>query len=94
MMTKEKIIEALKNVLDPELGIDVWTMGLIYDINIVDDKKIKLLITYTFPGCPLGNQIQENIRSGLSGLGFEKIDIEVTFDPPWKPPHELRMASN
>ena len=94
MISKENVIDNLKTVLDPELGIDVWTMGLIYDINIVDEKSIKLLITYTFPGCPLGNEIQESIRSSISQMGFEQVDIEVTFDPPWRPPHELRAALN
>lgn len=92
MLDKNKVIEALETVIDPELGIDVWTIGLIYDINIIDDNRIKLLMTYTTPACPAGPQLQQGIRSSLSNLGFNKIDIEITFDPPWKPSEELRIA--
>lgn len=91
-MTKEKIIEKLEIVQDPELGIDIWTMGLIYDINIVSDTHIKILMTYTTPVCPVGDQLQQDIRIAMSQLGFEKIDIQVTFDPPWQPSEELRIA--
>lgn len=89
---KNHVIEMLETVHDPELGIDVWTMGLIYDINIIDEKSIKILMTYTSPLCPLGEEIQEEIKKGMRQLGFKNIKIEVTFSPPWKPKPELRTA--
>lgn len=91
-MDKNKIIEMLETVHDPELGLDIWTMGLIYDINIIDEKTVKILMTYTSPLCPLGEEIQEDIKKSLKQLGFENVIIEVTFSPPWKPSSELRTA--
>lgn len=82
----------LETVNDPELGIDVWTMGLIYDINIIDDKTVKILMTYTSPLCPLGEEIQEEIKKSLKQAGVENLKIEVTFSPLWKPSPELRTA--
>ena len=92
MIDKNKVIEMLETVNDPELGIDIWTMGLIYDINIQDNKNIKILMTYTSPLCPLGEELQQNILNSLKQLGFENIKIEVTFNPPWKPSEDLRQA--
>ncbi|MDP2685487.1 MAG: metal-sulfur cluster assembly factor [bacterium] len=90
MTTKKDIIKILETVIDPELGIDIWTMGLIYDINIIDKESISILMTYTTPYCPLGEEIQGDIRSALSTAGFKKIDIKVTFDPPWRHPAQLK----
>lgn len=91
-MDKNKIIEILETVFDPELGIDVWTLGLIYDINIINEKTVKILMTYTSPMCPLGEEIQDDIKNSLKQAGFEDVKIEVTFSPPWMPNGELRSA--
>ncbi|MSU75714.1 MAG: DUF59 domain-containing protein [Candidatus Magasanikbacteria bacterium] len=89
MITKDKIIEALQTVTDPEVNLDIWTMGLIYNLEIKDDN-IKILMTYTTPFCPWGPQLNEDIESTLKNAGAKKVDIEVTFDPPYKMPDELR----
>ncbi len=89
MVTEKEVIEALKLVDDPELNIDVYTLGLIYDIDVTNDGTIKILMTYTTPLCPFGPQLQEDIRVRLSSLS-DKVDIEVTFEPMWKPSDELR----
>lgn len=95
MITKEDILEKLKSVEDPEVKVDIVTMGLIYDIKI-DEKKnaVDLLMTYTTPFCPFGPQITDEIKETLASLGFpqENIKVEVTFDPPWKASDELRAA--
>lgn len=92
MINKDKVIELLETIDDPEMGVDIWTMGLIYDINIKDEKSVNITMTYTSPMCPLGEQLQNDIRSTLKQSGVENIEIEVTFDPPWKPPDKLREA--
>jgi metal-sulfur cluster biosynthetic enzyme len=91
-MEKQKVIEMLETVADPELGIDVWTMGLIYDINIIDEKNIKILMTFTSPMCPLGDSIKEEVEKSIKQLGFKNVKIEITFNPPWKPSQKLREA--
>ena len=90
MLTKEKVIEALQTVKDPEVNLDVWTMGLIYNLEITGDS-VKILMTYTTPFCPWGPQLNDSITSVLKDqLGAKKVEIEVTFDPPYKMPDELR----
>jgi metal-sulfur cluster biosynthetic enzyme len=89
MITKETIIEALKTVKDPEVHLDIWTMGLIYNLDI-QGNTVKILMTYTTPFCPWGTDLQEQIKSTLRDEGVRKIEITVTFDPPYKMPSELR----
>lgn len=92
MITREQVIEMLETVIDPEIGIDVWTMGLIYRFDIISDTKISIVMTYTTPMCPYGEQLKEEVEDSLRMVGFTHIDTEVTFDPPWKPSQELREA--
>lgn len=91
MLSKEQIIEALKKVKDPEVNFDVWTMGLIYDIKIIN-QSVEILMTYTTPFCPWGPQLNDEITSVLKKLGAKKINIEITFDPPYKMPEDLRAT--
>lgn len=100
MITKEQILEALKTVKDPEIGYDIVTMGLIYDIEIKeqglrkkDQSEVKILMTYTTPFCPWGPQLNDEVTTVLKdSLGIKKVDIEITFDPPYKMPEELRTV--
>lgn len=91
-VTKEEIIEVLKTTMDPELGIDLWTLGLIYDVNH-DEKAQKCAITMTFttPFCPYGPQMVGEIKSRLRALGLGDVTIEVVFEPPWEPSAEVRQ---
>lgn len=89
MLTKEQIVEELKTIYDPEVNLDIYTMGLIYDITI-DGDRVNILMTYTTPACPAGPIIQREITDCLSALGAKDIQIAVTFDPPWKAPENLR----
>ncbi len=90
MITKERIIEELQTVFDPEIGLDVYTLGLIYDIEIVDEKHVKVTMTYTTPLCPYGPALNTEVTDAMRSLGFSKVELDVTFDPPWKPPENLR----
>ncbi len=87
--TKEKIIEAAKNVRDPEIGIDIWTLGLIYDMKIKGDNAF-ITMTLTSPMCPFGPQIIEDFKLKMANLGVSNVEIDLTFDPPWEPSEELR----
>ncbi len=86
---KESIMEAAKNVRDPEIGIDIWTLGLIYDIKTKEDKTI-ITMTLTSPMCPFGPQILEDFKLKLANLGINDVEINLVFDPPWQPSEELR----
>jgi metal-sulfur cluster biosynthetic enzyme len=87
---KEKIIEALKNVIDPELNLDVWTLGLIYEVHVKSDSPVKVLMTLTSPTCPFGPQLVAEIKREIENVGFSTPNIEFTFDPPWEPNDEVK----
>lgn len=90
MITKEQLIEEVfKKYEDPELMIDVWTLKLIYDIK-VEGNKVDILMTFTSPMCPFGPQMLADLKRMIKEKGVEEVEIEVTFDPAWKPSEELR----
>jgi metal-sulfur cluster biosynthetic enzyme len=81
---KKTIKNKLKQVLDPELGISIVDLGLIYEIKI-QKEKVKIVMTLTTIGCPLFSLIEEEVKNRLKELGLkeEEIKLELTFDPPW-----------
>ncbi len=88
---KEKdVIEKLKEVKDPELGIDIYTLGLIYKI-IIDNEGVEVLMTLTTPLCPFANELVTEVEEKLTEITTEGIRVEITFDPPWEPKEELRI---
>lgn len=89
-ITKEEIIAELKTVFDPEIHLDIWTMGLIYEIDIKSEEEVHILMTYTTPMCPFGPDLNKQIEEKLHDLGFKTVEVEVTFNPPWKASDELR----
>jgi metal-sulfur cluster biosynthetic enzyme len=83
--TKDEVIEALRQVEDPELGMDIVELGLMYDVE-VEGPKIKITHTLTSMGCPVGPMIQEDIHRYASEVpGVEEVEVELTWDPPWTP---------
>ncbi len=93
-ITKEQIIEQVfKKYLDPELHIDVWALGLIYDFTVKEqDGKINVWVkmTFTSPMCPLGPQMIDELETMIKEQGADDVTIEITFEPAWKPSEELR----
>ena len=85
MAEKEQVIEVLKKVYDPEIQYDVWSLGLVYNIEI-EGKKVKILMTFTSPMCPYGPQLMDDIRRQVSAIeGVGEVIIELTFTPVWGP---------
>lgn len=95
-LTENQIRDRLRAVIDPELGINIVEMGLIYEINLSTNKKsgepatfLHILMTLTTPGCPLAGVIQEMVTDQFSGFAdFDPetdLQLELTFDPPWVP---------
>jgi len=84
-VTEKDVRNALKGVKDPELGIDLVVLGLVYDIQ-VRETDVKAIISLTSPMCPVAGQIVDNAREAIEGVaGVESADVELTFDPPWTP---------
>jgi metal-sulfur cluster biosynthetic enzyme len=85
MPTKEDVFEALRQVEDPELGMDIVELGLLYDVE-VEDSNVKVIHTLTSMGCPVGPMIQEDVHRIVAEMpGVEHVDVELTWDPPWTP---------
>ena len=83
MATKEQVIEVLKNVNDPEIQYDIWSLGLVYNIEI-EGKKVKILMTFTTPMCPYGPALMDDVRRQVSAIyGVGEVVIELTFSPVW-----------
>lgn len=83
--TEKDVEKALKGVKDPELGIDLVVLGLIYDIE-VDDGDVKMIMSLTSPMCPVAGEIVEQAKQAILAVdGVETADVELTFDPPWTP---------
>ncbi|AZQ64458.1 DUF59 domain-containing protein [Flammeovirga pectinis] len=82
---KEKVVEAIKTVYDPEIPVDVFELGLIYDINIIPPlNKVHILMTLTTPSCPSAEQIPGEIQLAAKEVeGVTDVEIELTFEPPY-----------
>ena len=84
-VTKDDVVEAMRQVEDPELGMDIVDLGLLYDVDVVG-SRVKVTHSLTSMGCPAGPMIQEDIYRVASELpGVENVEIELTWDPPWTP---------
>ncbi len=85
-LTKEKLIKQLKNVPDPELGISIVDLGLVYEVDINKKGTVNVIMTLTTMGCPLFDLIEGPVISELMKLdGVKDVTVELTFDPPWSP---------
>jgi len=85
MVTKDEVITVLKDCYDPEIPINIWDLGLVYDINI-DADKVGIKMTLTAPGCAMGGIIAEEVKAKLKGLsGVSDASVDLVFDPPWTP---------
>lgn len=83
MVEKEQVIEILKKVYDPEIQYDIWSLGLIYNIEI-NSNKVKILMTFTTPMCPYGPALMDDVRRQVSAIdGVGEVQIELTFNPVW-----------
>lgn len=84
-VTEKDVQKALKTVKDPELGLDLVVLGLIYDIEI-EGSHVDATISLTSPFCPVAGQIVEDVKTAIEGVdGVESAEVELTFDPPWTP---------
>lgn len=84
-LTKDNVFDALRVVEDPELGMDVVDLGLVYEVT-VDGAAVAVLYSLTSMGCPAGAQIEQDIRDAVGSMeGVEKVTTELTYTPPWSP---------
>jgi FeS assembly SUF system protein len=81
---KSDVISKLKTVYDPEIPVDIYELGLIYDITVTEEGNVKILMTLTSPNCPAAEEIPADIDAKVKSLEQVKnLDVQITFDPPW-----------
>ena len=80
----DKIIRAIKTVYDPEIPVDVYELGLIYEIDIKDNKDVHVLMTLTSPSCPAAESIPSDVKNRIEMIKeINDVDVEITYDPPY-----------
>ena len=90
-MLRKKIVEALQTCVDPEIRMDIWTLALVYKIEI-NDGNVKVVMTLTSPACPFGPQMIEDVKEKVGKVeGVKSVEVEVVFEPPWNPSEDLKM---
>lgn len=89
-LTREQVIEVLKTVEDPELFLDIWFLGLIYNIDI-DEGRVIIDMTFTSPMCPAGPQLKHEVQTKVAALpGVKEAIVQITFNPPWEASEEVK----
>lgn len=80
----EKIVRVLKTIFDPEIPVDIYELGLIYDVLVNEDYEVKILMTLTTPNCPVAETLPLEVEEKVKSLNEVKdAEVEITFDPPW-----------
>jgi len=91
MIQHEQVVETLKKINDPEIQLDVYTLGLIYNVEI-KEEKVNLKMTFTSPMCPYGPFLMDDIKTKIGMLeGVREVNIELTFEPAWQPTQEVKV---
>lgn len=81
---EEKIVNVLKNIYDPEIPVNIYDLGLVYEYPVDDDGNVKVMMTLTAPNCPVADSLPEQVKEEISYLtGVNDVSVEITFDPPW-----------
>lgn len=80
----ERIIAVLRSIYDPEIPVDVYELGLIYDVQISDEADVKIIMTLTTPNCPVAESLPEEVKQKVQAIDLvREVDLTLTFDPPW-----------
>lgn len=80
----EKIVKVLKTIFDPEIPVDIYELGLIYDVFVNEDNDVKILMTLTTPNCPVAETLPKEVEDKVRSLkDVNDAEVEITFDPPW-----------
>ncbi|GEN72015.1 MULTISPECIES: SUF system Fe-S cluster assembly protein [Chryseobacterium] len=80
----EEIISVLKSVYDPEIPVDIYELGLIYDVQISEDGDVKIIMTLTTPNCPVAESLPQEVKDKVGEVeGVKSVDLELTFEPSW-----------
>ena len=80
----DKIVKVLKTIFDPEIPVDIYELGLIYDVLVNEDSEVKILMTLTTPNCPVAETLPLEVEEKIKSISMvQDAEVEITFDPPW-----------
>jgi FeS assembly SUF system protein len=81
---ENKVVDMLKTIYDPEIPVDIFELGLIYEVQIDEDKNVEIQMTLTSPNCPVAESLPKEVEEKVSGIdGITKATVNIVFDPPW-----------
>ncbi len=84
LQLEDAIINTLKGIYDPEIPVNIYDLGLIYEIDVDDDNNVKVRMTLTTPNCPIADSIIAEVQQKIEAIqGVESVNLKLTFDPPW-----------
>ena len=84
MDLKEKVIEEIKKIYDPEIPVNIYELGLIYDIIVQKDNSVKIKMTLTTPNCPVAESLPKEVKDSVMEItDVKKVDLDLVWDPPW-----------
>jgi FeS assembly SUF system protein len=84
LFTETEVVNVLKTTFDPEIPVNIYDLGLIYDIEVDDNNKVRITMTLTAPNCPVADSLPVEIRERIAAIeGVTDVDINLVFDPPW-----------
>ena len=84
MDLKKEIIEEIRKIYDPEIPVNIYELGLIYDVKIENDNIAKIIMTLTSPNCPVAESLPQEVKdSAMQVEGIERVDLDLVFEPPW-----------
>ena len=87
MVSESSLRQGLRNVIDPELGVNIVDLGLVYGVGVADDGRVRVTMTMTSPACPLRDYLQDLVESSVTSRvsGVQGVTVEIVDDPPWSP---------
>jgi len=81
---KQKVIECIKTIYDPEIPVDIWELGLVYKVDVTSDHNVRVEMTLTAPSCPSAQELPVEVEEKLREVeGVNEVDVAVVWDPPW-----------
>lgn len=84
LQAEAEIVKVLKKIYDPEIPVNIYDLGLIYEIDVDDENNVRILMTLTSPNCPIADQLLEEVEQKVKAIdGIRSLNLKLTFDPPW-----------
>jgi FeS assembly SUF system protein len=88
LQIEDEVIKVLKNIYDPEIPVNIWDLGLIYEVDADEENNVRIRMTLTAPNCPIADDILREVRDKVEAVeGVKSVDLKLTFDPPWDESH-------